>query len=115
MCLPVAGSGTHLVRASQCQQVVEALVPGVEGAQPPRVLPQPLRHRVQQPCDAVPGQGMRTANALLCQKTALTAKIAKESIWTVSLRHEETIFGSHQANDRIPTMTECMPTSCSSS
>jgi hypothetical protein len=43
-----------LMRTSQSQQVVEALVPGMEGAQPPRVLPQPLRHSVQQPGNTVP-------------------------------------------------------------
>ena len=43
------------VRARERQDVAQALVPGLERAQPPRVLPQPLRQREQQLARPVPG------------------------------------------------------------
>lgn len=43
-----------LVGPGQLQQVGQALVPGLEGAQLARVLAQPHGHRVQQPGRAVP-------------------------------------------------------------
>lgn len=54
---PLQEVGEHdglLVGPGQLQQVGQALVPGLEGAQLARVLAQPHGHRVQQPGCTVP-------------------------------------------------------------
>lgn len=75
------------MRSGQLQQVVQALVPGLEGTQLAGVLAQPHRHCVQQPCCAVPAHssGLLSSQAmarLALEGAAFAALISLLSSYT---------------------------------